>query len=177
MLARIGVLPDEVRPADIDETPLHNELPRNYCARVARAKAEATVLADDEIVLCADTTVALGRRILGKPADRQEAAQFLKSLEGRRHRVLTSVAVRSASRVWTRDVESRVRMKNISEQELETYLDSDEWCGKAGGYSIQGRAGAFIPWMSGSYSAVVGLPLFETAQLLNAAGFSVWASR
>lgn len=175
LLGVLGLAPDDVRPADIDETPQRGELPRPYCARVALGKARATDVGPDEVVLSADTTVALGRRIMGKPADASEAEGFLRALSGRRHRVITSVVVRNASREWTRDVESRVQMKRLSEAELRAYLASNEWNGKAGGYSIQGRAGAFIPWISGSYSAIVGLPLTETSQLLQAAGLRVWS--
>jgi septum formation protein len=170
LLAQIGLTPDGVRPADINEDPRKGELPRPYCARMAREKAEAVVLGEGEVLLCADTTVALGRRILGKPADAAEAAQFLTMLGGRRHTVITAVAVRSATRLWTREVETAVKMKRLSDDELNGYLASGEWQGKAGGYGIQGRAGAFIPWINGSFSAVVGLPLAETAVLLNAAG-------
>ena len=170
----LGVTPDAVTPADIDETPLRGELPRPYCARVAQAKAEAVPVCNGDVVLSADTTVALGRRILGKPEDEAEAARYLRLLSGRRHRVITSVAVRSAERLWTRDVESRVQMKRLSDAELQGYLATGDWQGKAGAYSIQGPAGAFSPWISGSHSAIVGLPLAETASLLQAAGLRVW---
>ena len=127
-----------------------------------------------EIVLCADTTVALGRRILGKPADVGEAAEFLLGLAGRRHKVITAVAVRRRDSEWERDVVTTVRMKRLSDQELNAYLASGDWQGKAGGYAIQGPAGAFIPWIKGSYSAVMGLPLVETAQMLVAAGYPLY---
>ncbi|MGC9418502.1 MAG: Maf family protein [Rhodovulum sp.] len=173
LLAQIGVVPDEVHPADIDETPATGELPRPYCARMAVEKARAVHAAADELVLCADTTVALGRRILGKPADAGEAAQFLLALSGRRHRVITAVALRLGEKVWERDVVTAVKFKRLSDAELNAYLASDEWRGKAGGYGIQGMAGAFVPWISGSFSAVVGLPLAETAALLSGAGYPV----
>jgi septum formation protein len=173
LLAQIGLEPDEVRPAEIDETPRQGELPRLYCARIARAKSEALVTAPDEVLLCADTTVALGRRILGKPVDAGEAAGFLLALGGRRHRVITAIAVRRGDRIWTREVETAVKMKRLSDHELNAYLASDDWRGKAGGYGIQGLAGAFIPWISGSFTGVVGLPLAETAALLTAAGLRV----
>ncbi len=175
LLAQIGVVPDAIRPPEIDETPAKGELPRPYCARMAREKAAALPCAEGEIVLAADTTVALGRRILGKPADEAEAAGFLRALAGRRHRVVTSVAVRTAGRDWARDVETVVRMKPLSEQEIAAYLATGDWEGKAGGYSIQGPAGAFVPWIRGSYTAVVGLPLAETAGLLRAAGLPLYA--
>jgi len=171
LLAQIGIVPDQIRPADIDETPRSAELPRPYCARMALEKAQAIPAAGDEVVLCADTTVALGRRILGKPENATEAAQFLTQLGGRRHSVITAIAVKCGERLWTRDVVTAVKMKRLSDDELNGYLHSDEWRGKAGGYGIQGRAGAFVPWISGSFSAVVGLPLAETANLLAAAGY------
>ncbi|MBF9031127.1 septum formation protein Maf [Rhodobacterales bacterium HKCCE3408] len=174
LLAVLGIVPDEIRPADIDETPHQGELPRPYCARVAREKALAINAGPDDIVLSADTTVSLGRRILGKPGDANEARAFLSALSGRRHRVVTAVAVRRGEKLWTREVESRVRMKRLSDIELASYLAGDDWRGKAGAYSIQGPAGAFIPWISGSHSAIVGLPLAETAQLLATAGYEVW---
>lgn len=171
LLAQLGIVPDAVRPADIDETPAPRELPRPYCERMARQKVLAVACADADVVLAADTTVALGRRILGKPADAAEAAQFLFALSGRRHSVYTSVAVRHGTRLWHRQVVSTVQFKRLSDTDVNGYLDCGEWRGKAGGYAIQGRAAAFVPWMSGSFSAVVGLPLHETAQLLAAAGW------
>lgn len=173
LLAQIGVTPHKVRPADIDETPAKSELPRAYCARVTREKAMVVPHESGEIVLSADTTVALGRRILGKPADRDEAAAFLDMLSGRRHRVITAVAVRKGHALHFRDCVSAVKLKRLSADEREAYLDTDDWKGKAGAYAIQGPAGAFVPWISGSYSAIMGLPLYETATLLNAAGYSV----
>ena len=170
----LGITPDAILPPDIDEDPRPGELPRPYCARVAREKAQAVVADADDIVLAADTTVALGRRIMGKPRDAGEAAEFLFKLAGRRHRVFTAVAVRKGARLWERVVESRVEMKRLGDVELNGYLATGDWQGKAGGYSIQGPAGAFIPWISGSHSAIVGLPLVETAQLLQAAGWPVW---
>ncbi|MBO9407840.1 septum formation protein Maf [Shimia sp. R9_1] len=174
LLAQIGVVADEIRPPDIDETPLKNELPRPYCARIARQKAEAVQAAPEDIVLCADTTVALGRRIMGKPADAGEAAEFLMALSGRRHRVITAVAVRQGEQLWTREVESAVKMKRLSNAELNVYLATGDWEGKAGGYAIQGPAGAFVPWISGSFTGIVGLPVAETAGLLQAAGYPLY---
>ena len=120
-------------------------MPRPYCARMAREKAGAVPADDGDIVLAADTTVAMGRRILGKPADAGEAAQFLHALSGRRHRVLTAVAVRCGARLWQRDVVSIVKMKRLSDEEINAYLAGGEWQGKAGGYGIQGMAGALHP--------------------------------
>lgn len=174
LLAQIGVTPDAIRAPDIDETPHKGELPRPYCVRMAREKVAAVSAGPEDIVLCADTTVALGRRILGKPADAEEARTFLRLLSGRRHRVVTAVAVARGGQIWQRDVLSQVRMKSLSEAEIAAYLASDDWRGKAGAYAIQGPAGAFVPWMSGSFSAVVGLPLAETASLLVAAGYPLY---
>lgn len=174
LLGVLGVQPDAIRAPEIDETPLKVELPRPYCARMAREKAMALDVGEGEIVLCADTTVALGRRILGKPENTGEAAEFLTKLGGRRHQVITAVAVRAKDRLWERDVVSAVKMKRLSDLELNAYLASDEWQGKAGGYGIQGMAGAFIPWISGSYPAIMGLPLAETAALLQAAGYPLY---
>jgi septum formation protein len=174
LLAQIGVVADDIRAPDIDETPDKAELPRPYCARMAREKVAAVVAEPDDIVLCADTTVALGRRILGKPADRAEAEMFLRALSGRRHKVITAVAVRRGERLWERDVLSTVRMKNLDDQELRAYLDTEDWDGMAGGYGIQGPAGVLIPWISGSFTGIVGLPLAETANLLRAAGYPLY---
>lgn len=173
LLAQIGVIPDAVHPAEIDETPRAGELPRPYCIRMAREKALAAQAGPGMLVLAADTTVAAGRRILGKPGDAAEAEAFLRLLSGRRHRVITAVALRRGERLWQRAVETRVQMKRLSEPEIAAYLASGDWQGKAGGYAIQGPAGAFIPWISGSFTAVVGLPLAETATLLRAAGYPV----
>lgn len=174
LLAQLGVVADDIRPPDIDEDPHPRELPRPYCVRLAREKALAIEAEEDDIVLSADTTVALGRRIMGKPRDAGEAAQFLLALSGRRHRVITAIAVRRGARVWERDVVTAVKMKPLSDEELNAYLATDDWQGKAGGYGIQGPAGAFIPWISGSFTAVVGLPLTEAAHLLRAAGYPLW---
>ena len=173
LLAQLGITPDDVRPPDVDETPLKAELPRDYCRRVTRLKAEATVVRSGEIALCADTTVALGRRIMGKPEDSGEAAEFLFALSGRRHRVITAIAVKCGDRIWERDVVSAVKLKRLSDTEVNAYLATNDWQGKAGGYAIQGPASAFIPWIQGSYSAIMGLPVHEAAQLLQTAGYPV----
>lgn len=175
LLAVLGVVPDAILPPDIDENPGPGELPGPYCARIAREKLAAIPAGADDVVLSADTTVALGRRILGKPADADEARAFLDLLSGRRHRVYTALAVRRGDRIWEKLVESRVKMKHLSPTEREGYIATGDWQGKAGGYSIQGPAGAFIPWISGSHSAIVGLPLAETALLLQAAGLTIWS--
>ena len=170
LLAQLGIVPDAIRAPDIDENPAKGELPRPYCARMAREKVLAVPAGVEDVVLCADTTVALGRRILGKPEDAAEAALFLRQMSGRRHRVITAVAVKCGDKLWQKDVVSQVRMKVLSKREISAYVDSKDWQGKAGGYGIQGPASAFIPWISGSYTAIVGLPLCETAGLLKAAG-------
>ncbi|WP_377512240.1 Maf family protein [Octadecabacter sp. R77987] len=174
LLSQIGVVPHAVRPPDIDETPVKGEIPRAYVTRMAREKAAASLCADDEVVLCADTTVAMGRRILGKPANGGEAAAFLYALSGRRHRVITAVAVRRGDDIRTRDVVTTVQFKRLSDAEVNAYLASDDWQGKAGGYAIQGPAGAFIPWINGFFTGVVGLPLAETAGLLTAVGYPLY---
>ncbi|MGL4311317.1 MAG: Maf family protein [Paracoccaceae bacterium] len=174
LLAQIGVVPDAVLPPDIDEDPQPRELPRPYCARLAREKALAVIADRGDLVLCADTTVALGRRILGKPDDAAMAAEFLLALGGRRHQVITAVALRLDDRLWQREVVTEVKLKRLSDVELNGYLASGEWRGKAGGYAIQGLAGAFVTWLQGSFSAVVGLPLAETATLLQAAGYPLF---
>ncbi len=174
LLAQLGIVPDAILPPDIDEDPRRAELPRPYCVRLAREKALAVVAGPDDIVLTADTTVALGRRILGKPADAAQAAEFLLALGGRRHQVITAVAVRRGDKIWQRESVSAVKMKRLSDIELNAYLSGGEWQGKAGGYAIQGAAGAFIPWISGSFTGIVGLPLAETAAVLQAAGYPVW---
>lgn len=170
LLAQIGIVPDQVRSADIDETPLKGEDARDYVRRIARAKAASFDLSPDDVLLCADTTVAVGRRILGKPASREEAGAFMRLMAGRRHRVLTAVVVRHAQATRERLVETAVRMRPVPAAELEAYLDKGDWQGKSGGYAIQGAAAAFIPWIQGSFSSVVGLPLSETAALLAASG-------
>lgn len=176
LLAQIGVVPDDVRPPDIDEDPVKGEIPRTYVNRIAAEKVAAVTADDDDIVLCADTTVALGRRIMGKPADEAEAAEFLFALSGRRHRVITSVAVKRGDKVWQKDVVTTVSMKRLSNPEVNSYLASGDWRGKAGGYAIQGPAGAFIPWINGSFTGVVGLPLAETANLLTSAGYPLYGA-
>ena len=177
LLAQIGVVADGICPPDINEDPHKNEFPRPYCVRIAREKARAVEAAPEDVVLCADTTVALGRRIMGKPQDAVEAAEFLMALSGRRHRVITAVAVRRGDQLWQRDVVSAVKMKRLSNEELNAYLATNDWQGKAGGYAIQGPAGAFIPWISGSFTGIVGLPVVETAGLLQAAGYPLYKER
>ena len=179
LLADIGVAPNEIRPADIDETPRKGELPRLYVERMAREKSKAIQniaghsSIDDDLVLTADTVVALGRRILGKPKDAAEAAEFLFRLSGRRHRVATSVCLRRGPLLRQKTVETRVKIKRLSDAEIGAYMRSGEWRDKAGGYAIQGVAAAFVSGINGSYTAIVGLPLTETAGLLQGAGYPV----
>jgi len=172
LLAQIGIAPDAVDPADIDETPARGELPRDHAARLADEKA-AVVRArhGDAVVLAADTVVALGRRILPKAEDAATARRCLAMLSGRRHKVIGGVTVIGADgAVRRRLVVSSVKVKRLDQAEIDAYLESGEWDGKAGGYAIQGRAAALIPWIEGSWSNIVGLPLYETAQLLRSAG-------
>lgn len=168
LLAQIGITPDEVIAADIDETPLKDETPRNLALRLARQKAGA-VEAADAIVLAADTVVAVGRRVLPKAESEQEARECLRLLSGRSHRVYTGVAVKTPHALRDRLVETRVAFKVLSAAEIETYIASKEWHGKAGGYAAQGLAGRYITSIIGSYSSVIGLPLFETANLIESA--------
>lgn len=177
LLAQIGIVPDAVVPAEIDESPRKGESPRAYVARMAAEKAAAVAAAHPGVVLAADTTVVAGRRILGKPASESEAADFLRLLSGRRHRVLTAVTVTAEGRARHRLVETTVRLRQLSPAEIAAYVAGGDWRGKAGGYGIQGPAGAFVPWMQGSFTAVVGLPLSETSVLLSACGIAPAAAK
>jgi len=173
LLAQIGIAPDCVLPTEIDETPLPRELPRPHAERLARAKADA-VDAPGCFILAADTVVAAGRRILPKAETEAQARACLTLLSGRRHRVMTAVVLRAPDgRRAERLVESAVGLARLTPAQLRAYLDSGEWQGKAGGYAIQGRAASFVRFLSGSYSNVVGLPLFETAQLLRGLGWPI----
>ena len=169
LLVQIGVTPDEVIATDLDETPLKGETPRLHALRLARAKAEA-VKADRAIVLAADTVVAVGRRILPKAETEQQARDCLALLSARSHRVYTGIAVKSPNgAVRDRLVETRVAFKRMTQTEIDAYIASGEWHGKAGGYAAQGMAARYIISIIGSYSSVVGLPLYETALMLDAA--------
>lgn len=170
LLAQIGVVPDAVIATDIDETPHPREAARDCVLRLAAGKAAAVDAGPDDVVLAADTIVTAGRRILGKPETETEAEAFLRLLSGRRHRVLTGIAVRRGDRESVRLVETIVRFRALTHVDISDYISSGEWRGKAGGYAIQGRAAAFAPWLQGSFSAVVGLPLAETAMMLRTAG-------
>lgn len=175
LLAQVGIVPGAVVPADIDETRAPREQPRALAQRLARAKAEAVAALPehkDDFILAADTVVALGQRILEKPADAAEAAKFLEMLTGRRHRVIGGIcAVAPGGRNIMRCVVTQVRFRRLTSADIAAYIDSGEWRGKAGGYAIQGRAGAFVPWIGGSYSNVVGLALSETVGLLRGIGW------
>jgi len=173
LLGQVGVVPDAVDPADIDETPQQGETPRRTAERLARAKADAVAgRFPGAFVLAADTVVAVGRRILGKPADEVEAKAMLDLLSGRNHRVYTGVAVIAPDgRRVGRVAEARVTFKRLSDGETGLLIESDEWRGVAGGYRIQGRAAAAVTQLVGSHSAVVGLPLYETMALLGGLGF------
>jgi septum formation protein len=177
LLGQIGVVPDRIFTPEIDETPLARELPRVHAARLARAKAAAAVGGGGTaggFVLAADTVVAAGRRILPKAETLEQAAACLDLLSGRRHRVLTAVVLLAPDgRRAERLVESAVTFARLAKPQIEAYLAGGEWRGKAGGYAIQGCAAAFVRFLSGSYSNVVGLPLFETAQLLRGFGWQV----
>ncbi len=178
LLARLGIEPSRIDPADIDETPHKDEQPRPYVQRMAREKALSVafgggaVPADGSFVLAGDTVVAAGRRILPKAEDEGTARECLKLLSGRRHRVYSAIALAAPDgSVRERMSETIVRFKVLSDQEIDAYIAGGEWHGKAGGYAIQGHAEALIAWIQGSHSGVVGLPLFETRALLKAAGF------
>ena len=175
LLARLGVVPDAVDPADVDENVRKSELPGPFAARLAREKAElVAVRHPNSIILGADTVVAVGRRTLGKPRDAGEADRYLALLSGRRHKVHTAVTVIDAlGHARHRMTTTILAWKPLTPRERADYIALGEWKGKAGGYAVQGRAEAFVRWMSGSWSGVVGLPLFETRALLRAAGIDV----
>jgi septum formation protein len=181
LINQAGIEPDSLRPADIDETPIKGELPRACANRLARAKADAAVAslrAGDELqgayILAADTVVAVGRRILPKAELLDEAAQCLRLLSGRNHRVYTAIClVTPKEAVRQRLVETRVRFKRLSDQDIEAYLASGEWRGKAGGYAVKGLAGNFVVKLVGSYTNVVGLPLYESLTLLAGEGYPI----
>lgn len=172
LLALVGIVPDRIDPADIDETPLKDETPPRLAARLAMSKARIVAeRSPDAVVLAADTVVAVGRRFLEKAADEAEVIRFLKLLSGRNHRVFTGVAVAANGKLTKRVVDTRVSFKVLSDAEIAAYVASGEWRGKAGGYGIQGRAGAFVTRLVGSYPAVMGLPLPESVNLLAGAGW------
>lgn len=173
LLAQIGITPDLVEPADIDETPLARERPRQLAERLAAAKADAVAERHPgDFVLAADTVVALGHRVLEKPADADEAKKFLQRLSGRRHRVIGGFAVIApGGKSVVKSVVTQVRFRRLSDHDIAAYIATGEWQGKAGGYAIQGAAAAFIPWINGSYTNVVGLAVSEVAGLLSGLGY------
>ena len=174
LLARIGLVPTRIAAPEIDETPLKGELPRDYVARLAEGKALAVERAADEVVLAGDTTVAVGRRILEKPADEADLRRMLSLLSGRRHHVYSGICVVGTDgKARVRVVDTIVAFKALSAAEIDWYVESGEGMGKAGGYAIQGRAETFVRFLSGSHSNVVGLPLFETRGLLSSAGIAL----
>ena len=178
LLAQINIIPQAVMPAEIDETPLTNERPRDYAKRMAREKLDAVLpKIDDAFCLASDTVVACGRRIMGKPQDQYEARGFLNLLSGRRHQVMTAIAIAAppstsgSINIVERLSVSTVKFNRLDRRQIDDYLASNEWQGKAGGYGIQGLAAQHIAWIEGSYSAIVGLPLFDVAQGLRGLGF------
>jgi septum formation protein len=174
LLGRLGVTPDRIISPDIDETPHAAELPRVYVLRMAQEKAAADAREPDELLIAGDTTVAVGRRILGQAADAAEQRKFLQLISGRRHHVMSAVCVIAPDgTARTKLSDSIVKFKRFEPREIEAYILSGDGDGKAGGYAIQGRAEAFVSWMSGSYSGIMGLPLYETRNLLITAGLSL----
>jgi septum formation protein len=182
LIEQVGISPDLLNPVDIDETPQKRESPRGLSLRLARKKAQSARnaplvrnLGEGVFILAADTVVSVGRRVVDKPQSADEARGALQLLSGRSHRVFTSIALISPDgKERSRVVDTKVRLKRLTRADVDAYLMSDEWRGKAGGYAIQGRAAAFVRWMSGSYSCVVGLPLHETVQMLQAGGYPIY---
>lgn len=171
LLKQIGIVPDEVRPADIDETPLKNEVPRDHALRLGIGKAKA-ISAPGSFILACDTVVGVGRRILPKAETEIQTRECLALLSGRRHIVYNGITVIAPDgKLRSRLCETAVKFKRLSAEEIDAYIASGEWQGKAGGYAIQGLAAGFIPFIGGSYSTVVGLSLYDTIQLLKGSGF------
>jgi septum formation protein len=174
LLARIAVVPDAVLPADVDESVPKGELPRDHALRLAREKAEAVAaLEPGALVLAADTVVAVGRRILPKAEDEATLRMCMALLSGRRHRVMTGVALASPAGVRVKLVETTIAIKRLSAEEVDYYAAHGEWRGKAGGYALQGYGEVYVRHIAGSYSNVVGLPLAETRLMLKAAGYPI----
>lgn len=171
LLKQIGYIPAQIIPAEIDETPKKSELARQYCKRIALEKAKAiSEKFPQTLVLAGDTIVTVGRKILGKPSSVEEAVRFLKLLSGRRHQVLTAICFVKGDEVNIKLVKTIVKFKCLTEQEIEFHTQSNEWQDKSGGYMIQGIAASFIIRINGSFSNVIGLPLYETANLLKKFG-------
>ena len=173
LLLQLRIKPDLIKSPEINEATKKLELPRDYCIRMAKEKANAIDVEYDDVLLTADTIVCVGRRILGKPSNEDQVREFLKILSGRRHKVITSVAVKYQDKLLERCVISTVKMKNISNSELDAYVSLEDWKDKAGGYGLQGYAAVFVTWIQGSFSSIIGLPLAETSALLSVAGIRV----
>ncbi len=173
LLAQIGITPDKIIPADIDETLLPNELPRTFALRLSKAKAEKIAFAHpDNFILAADTVVAAGRRVLDKPKDADDARRILEVLSGRRHKVLGGICVIAPNgKIFHRLCETVVSFRRLSKADIEAYIEGMDWEGKAGGYAIQGLAATYVKFISGSHSNIIGLSLYDTAQMLESAGY------
>jgi len=173
LLETIGITPDDIVPANIDETPKKNEKPKDFALRMSKEKALSVAKNNlNSFILSGDTIVAAGRRIIGKPSSKNEAEKILKLLSGRRHRVLSAFTlIKPDSSEITKVVVSSVKFSRLSDKEINEYLDTNEWQGKAGGYAIQGRASAFVPWISGSYTGVMGFPMNEIKNVLESSGW------
>lgn len=173
LLAQAGLAPDLISPADIDETQLPNEIPRDLAARLAVGKAEVVAREHpNAFVLAADTVVAMGRRVLGKPVDEAQARSFLTKLSGRRHSVIGGIClIAPGGECRHQTIVTKVKFKRLTPRDIDSYIATNEWQGKAGGYAIQGRAGTFVPWISGSYTNVVGLSLSDIVNMLAGAGY------
>ena len=173
LLETIGIIPDDIVPANIDETPKKNEKPKDFALRMSKEKA--LIVAKNNLnsfILSGDTIVAAGRRIIGKPSSKNEAEKILKLLSGKRHRVLSAFTlIKPDCSEITKVIVSRVKFSRLSDKEINEYLDTNEWQGKAGGYAIQGRASAFVPWISGSYTGVMGFPMNEIKNVLESSGW------
>ena len=173
LLETIGIIPDDIVPANIDETPKKNEKPKDFALRMSKEKGLSVAKNNlNSFILSGDTIVAAGRRIIGKPSSKNEAEKILKLLSGKRHRVLSAFTlIKPDCSEITKVVVSRVKFSRLSDKEINEYLDTNEWQGKAGGYAIQGRASAFVPWISGSYTGVMGFPMNEIKNVLESSGW------
>jgi len=173
LLETIGITPDDIVPANIDETPKKNEKPKDFVLRMSKEKGFSVAKNNlNSFILSGDTIVSAGRRIIGKPSSKNEAEKILKLLSGRRHRVLSAFTlIKPDCSEITKVVVSRVKFSRLSDKEINEYLDTNEWQGKAGGYAIQGRASAFVPWLSGSYTGVMGFPMNEIKNVLESSGW------
>jgi len=173
ILVRLGIVPDKIISPNVDETPLRKELPRDYVSRISEDKNNFIQAERACFVITADTIVSLGTRIMGKPKDVTEAETFLRRMSGRRHKVITGVCIGHNGKTYKRLVETRLKMKVLSEFEISAFLKSNEWKGRAGGYGLQGSASYFFPFISGSYTNAVGLPVTELVSLLIGLGYQL----